>query len=95
LQEKTAPHAAANLQKVIAVLEIDWEIAAWQGYDSSTDISRIWSKDMHSLIHWFGINENILAVLITVGVAVLLVCCLECSKCGCREKDDLFKRRQV
>ncbi|HEX4032758.1 MAG TPA: hypothetical protein VHX20_20535 [Terracidiphilus sp.] len=50
---------------------------------------------MHSLIHWLGINRNIFAVLITVAVAVLLVCCLECSKCGCREKDDLFKRRQV
>jgi hypothetical protein len=50
---------------------------------------------MHSLIHWLGINRNIFAVLITVGVAVFLVCCLECSKCGCREKDDLFKRHQV
>jgi hypothetical protein len=50
---------------------------------------------MHGLMHWFGTNGNILAVLITVGVAVLLVCCLECSKCSCREKDDLFKRRQV
>jgi hypothetical protein len=28
-------------------------------------------------------------------VAVLLFCCLECSDCGCREKDDLFKRHEV
>jgi hypothetical protein len=28
-------------------------------------------------------------------VAVLVVCCLECTKCGCREKDDLFHRREV
>jgi hypothetical protein len=55
----------------------------------------IGSTDMSSLMHWLGINGNVLAVLITVGVAVLLVCCLECSDCGCREKDDLFKRREV
>ncbi len=50
---------------------------------------------MSTLMHWLGVNGNILAVLITVGVAVLLVCCLECSDCGCREKDDLFKRHEV
>ena len=50
---------------------------------------------MHNLMHWFGVNANILAVLITVGVALLLVCCLQCSKCGCREKDDLFNRHEV
>ena len=50
---------------------------------------------MHSLTHWFGVNGNMLAVLITVGVALLLVCCLQCSKCGCRDKDELFKRREV
>jgi hypothetical protein len=46
-------------------------------------------------MHWLGINGNILAVLITVGVAVLLVCCLGCSNCGCRKKDDLFNRHEV
>jgi len=50
---------------------------------------------MGSFMHWVEINGNVLAVLITVGVAVLLVCCLECSKCGCREKDDLFNRHEV
>ncbi|MGB6729390.1 MAG: hypothetical protein WBE74_26075 [Terracidiphilus sp.] len=50
---------------------------------------------MHSLLTWFGANATVLAVLVTVGVAVLIVCCLECSKCGCREKDELFKRHEV
>jgi hypothetical protein len=50
---------------------------------------------MHTLIHWFTANENVLAMLVTAGVAVLLVCCLSCSKCPCREKDDIFKRHEV
>ena len=50
---------------------------------------------MSSLVHWLGVNGNILAVLITVGVAVLVGCCLECSHCGCREKDVLFKRHET
>lgn len=50
---------------------------------------------MNGLMHWLGVNGNILAVLITVGVAVLLVCGLQCTDCGCREKDELFKRREV
>jgi hypothetical protein len=50
---------------------------------------------MHSIIAWLWTNATVLAVLVTVGVAVLIVCCLECSKCGCREKDELFKRREV
>ena len=50
---------------------------------------------MNSLIHWFSVNASILAVLVTVGVAVLLVCGLECSNCSKREKDDLFHRREL
>lgn len=50
---------------------------------------------MSSILHWLGVNGNILAVLVTVGVAVLLVCCLGCTNCGCREKDDLFKRHEI
>jgi hypothetical protein len=50
---------------------------------------------MNSLAHWFATNANVLAILVTVGVAVLLVCCLECTDCKCRDKDDLFKRRHV
>jgi hypothetical protein len=51
------------------------------------------SLDMHGLAHWFTTNENAIAVLITVGVAIFLVCCLECTNCSCREKDDLFRRQ--
>lgn len=43
------------------------------------------------MFHWLVINEGVLAVLVTVGVAVLLVCCMECSHCPRREKDDLFR----
>jgi hypothetical protein len=50
---------------------------------------------MHSLIEWFTANEGVLAVLVTVGVAVLLVCCMECSNCPCRDKDDLFRRHEL
>lgn len=70
-------------------------MAGWRGYYASTRELPDLASIMHGLIHWFGVNVNVLAVLITVGVAVLLVCCLECSKCGCREKDDLFKRHEV
>jgi hypothetical protein len=50
---------------------------------------------MQNLIHWFMTSGSLLAVLVTAGVAVLLVCCLGCSECPCREKDDLFRRREV
>ena len=40
-------------------------------------------------------NGTLLAVIVTVGVAVLLVCCMECSDCGCREKDQIFKRHEI
>ena len=51
--------------------------------------------DMHNLIHWFAMNGSILAVLVTVGVAVLLVCCLSCSDCPSRDKDALFRRHEL
>jgi outer membrane biogenesis lipoprotein LolB len=50
---------------------------------------------MNSLFHWFEVNASVLAVLVTVGVAVLLICCLECSHCPSRDKDDIFKRHEV
>jgi hypothetical protein len=50
---------------------------------------------MRSLVHWVQMNGSVLAVLVTVGVAVLLVCCLGCSDCPAREKDDLFRRREL
>jgi hypothetical protein len=50
---------------------------------------------MNSLVHWFQVNASVMAVLVTVGVAVLLICCLECSNCSKSEKDDLFHRRDL
>jgi hypothetical protein len=50
---------------------------------------------MHVLLHWFAANENALAVIVTVGVAILLLCCMGCSQCACRDKDEIFRRRQV
>jgi hypothetical protein len=50
---------------------------------------------MTSLMHWFAVNASVLAVLVTVGVAVLLVCCLECSDCSCRDKDEIFHHHEV
>lgn len=49
---------------------------------------------MQHVTHWLTANVSVLAVLVTVGVAVLLVCCLECTKCGCREKDEFFHRHE-
>jgi hypothetical protein len=49
---------------------------------------------MQTITHWLTANGSVLAVLVTVGVAVLLVCCLECTKCGCRDKDDLFDHHE-
>ncbi len=51
------------------------------------------SQLMQNVVQWFEANSTILAVLVTVGVAVLLVCCLECTNCSCSDKDDLFRRR--
>ena len=50
---------------------------------------------MHSVVHWFTTNANVVAILVTVGVAVLLVCCLECTDCSCEEKDEIFHRHEV
>ncbi len=50
---------------------------------------------MSSLVQWLAAADNTLAVLVTIGVAVLLVCCLECSDCRHREKDDIFRHHQV
>ncbi len=50
---------------------------------------------MQNLAHWLVVNGSILAVLVTVGVAVLLVCCLECTQCPKRKKDELFNRHEV
>jgi hypothetical protein len=50
---------------------------------------------MHSLMQWLNTSGSLVALVVTAGVAVLLACCLGCAKCPCREKDDLFRRREV
>jgi hypothetical protein len=50
---------------------------------------------MHNLIQWLVTSGSLLALVVTAGVAVLLVCCLGCAKCPCREKDEMFRRREV
>jgi hypothetical protein len=50
---------------------------------------------MHSLIHWLGIYENVIAIIVTVAVALLVVCCLECSECPSRDKDDVFRHHSL
>lgn len=50
---------------------------------------------MHNVVHWLLDNGGVLAILVTAGVAVLLVCCLECSNCSCREKDDIFNHHEI
>jgi hypothetical protein len=50
---------------------------------------------MQSIVQWFVTNGSLFAVLVTVGVAVLLVCCLGCSKCPDRDKDDIFRRHEM
>ncbi|MGH9607921.1 MAG: hypothetical protein ACRD3N_19715 [Terracidiphilus sp.] len=50
---------------------------------------------MHNLFHWLTSGASILAIIITVAVAVFLVCCLECTKCPGREKDEIFKRHEL
>jgi hypothetical protein len=50
---------------------------------------------MQILAHWLMANASVVAVLVTIGVAVLLVCCVECTHCPKREKDDLFHRHEV
>lgn len=50
---------------------------------------------MSSLIRWMTESGSLLALVVTAGVAVLLVCCLGCAKCPCREKDEIFKRHEV
>jgi hypothetical protein len=50
---------------------------------------------MDSMIHWFTVDGNAIAVMVTVCIAVLLVCCLECTDCPRRDKDDIFRRHSI
>jgi hypothetical protein len=49
---------------------------------------------MEHIANWLTANESILAVLVTVGIAVLVVCGLECTKCGRKDDDDLFHHHE-
>ena len=51
--------------------------------------------NMFRLIEWFKEYDNALAVLATVGVAVFLYCCLECTNCSRRDKDEFFRHRKI
>jgi hypothetical protein len=46
-------------------------------------------------MHWILVSGSLVALVVTIGVAVLLVCCLSCARCPLKEKDELFKRREV
>ena len=50
---------------------------------------------MHNLMEWLISSGSLLALIVTAGIAVLLVCCLGCAKCPGREKDDIFSRHEV
>ncbi len=50
---------------------------------------------MQHIANWLTANESTLAVLVTLGVAVLVVCGLECTKCGRKDDDDLFHHHEV
>lgn len=50
---------------------------------------------MQTMMHWLISSGSLLALLVTVGVAVLLVCCLGCAKCPQRDKDDIFSHHGV
>jgi len=47
------------------------------------------------MLHWLSSYGGVLAIVVTAGVAVLLVCCLGCSNCSGRDKDDLFHRHEM
>jgi hypothetical protein len=50
---------------------------------------------MQNLIQWSSAFENALAVVVAVGVALFLACCLECTDCPSRDKDDIFRHRAM
>ena len=50
---------------------------------------------VQQIFHWLARNENLVALLVTAGVAILLVCCMGCSKCPRCKDDDFFRRNQL
>lgn len=49
---------------------------------------------MQRLSLWLMIGVSILSVLVTVGLTVFFVCCLKCSDCSHKDKDELFRRHE-
>lgn len=56
---------------------------------------RLQELDMQSVAHWFSTGATIIALVITAAVAIFLVCCLECTKCPKKEKDEIFNRHEL
>ena len=84
------PNARESVKPVGQTLRCDGQFAT-EFWDSLG----IGLPSMQHLMHWFVVHASILAVLVTAGVAVLLVCCLGCSRCPSRDKDEIFRRREL
>ena len=69
--------------------------ADWCSFKGEVGCERRPPCRMHNLFHWFASYASVLAILVTLGVAVLLVCCLECTNCPKREKDEIFNRHEL
>lgn len=50
---------------------------------------------MHTMTEWFTTGATIIALVITAAVAIFLVCCVECTKCPKKEKDEIFTRHEL
>lgn len=50
---------------------------------------------MHSVVNWFSTGATIIALVITAAVAIFLVCCMECTKCPKKDKDEIFTRHEL
>jgi len=50
---------------------------------------------MQGLAHWFSTGATIIALVITAAVAIFLICCVECTKCPKKEKDEIFNRHEL
>jgi hypothetical protein len=53
------------------------------------------SSGFSHLIRWLAMHAMLLTILVTAGVALLLGCCLACSNCSCRDKDNVFRRHAL
>ena len=54
------------------------------------------SLKFHALMIWLHNMESwVPAVLVTAGLALLIVCAVSCTSSPCEEKDDMFHRRSL